>query len=132
MSTPAFPAGRYGRRRGPARQARWLIPVLVVAVVALTTVLAVVAYHRQTSEVQASVRNYAVSDSGVSVTFEVSKPADRAASCDLRARDTRGAVVGHVRVPLEAKPRTLVITRTVPTHARAVSGEVVGCRLDAG
>ncbi len=129
MSTPAFPADRYGRRRSPARTPRWVVPVLVVLVIAVTSALAVVAYKRQASEVRAAVSSYVVSADSVRVTVDVTKPANEPATCVLRALDAAGAVVGQVSVTVPPVPRRATLTHTLSTSARPVTAEVVRCSL---
>lgn len=132
MSTPTFPAGRYGRRRKTSRTPGWVVPVLAFLVVVAMLALAVVAYRRQTSDVQASVRSYVVSDENVRLTFVVTKPRNQAATCLLRARDAKGTVVGQERVPVPTAAERVTLTRTLPTRGRAVSAEVLRCAADSG
>ena len=136
MTTPAFPAafppGRYGRRRSTSRTPRWVVPALVCLVIAATSALAVSAYRRQAGDVQGAVRSYVVTSQSVRLTIEVTKPRNQPASCILRARDAAGDVVGQVKVPVPAAPGRVTATHTVPTHGRAVTGEVLGCTLGNG
>ena len=132
MSTPTFPAGRYGRRRDASRFPGWAVPALACLVIAVTTALAVLAYRRQASDVQGSVSSYVVRAEDVRLTFEVNKRRDAPATCLLRARDAKGAVVGQARVSVPAAPRRVTLTHTLPTRGRAITAEVLRCFPAAG
>jgi hypothetical protein len=66
-----------------------------------------------------------VTDSGVTVTFEVRKPADAAAACTVRARGAAGEEVGRARVEVPAG--TTRITYTLATTKPPVTADVPGC-----
>jgi len=132
VTTPVFPPGRYGRRRERPAARRWVVPALASLALAVALGLAVVAYRNQNSGVQASVTGFSIDPASVRVTFEVSRPADQAVRCLLRARDVRGAEVGRARVPIAAGPSRVIVTYTLTTHGRANTGEVYGCSAQAG
>lgn len=129
---PTFPPGRYGRRRDPARQARrrW-VTWLLASVVAIAGVAIAVKLYRQYSQAPYQVRIITVtnlSDSGVTVTFEVTKPAGRAATCTVQAHTRDGVEVGKAEVDVPAQaPQTSRVTYTLATTARPMTGEVPGC-----
>ncbi len=130
MTAPSFPAGRYGRRRERAATPRWVVPLLVAALLLGIGWLSLAAYHRQNGAVQASVRSFVIGPSSVVVTFDITRPRHRAVTCLLRARDRHGSEVGRAEVPVRAGDSDVVETYTLPTRGRAVTGEVYGCSLD--
>lgn len=128
-----FPPGRYGRRRAPGRsRRRWLTAVLLILVIALGLAIAVKLY-RQYGEAPYQVRMISVTnltDTGVTVTFEVTHPAGEGADCTVRARARDGNEVGKAIVAVSpADPGATVtrVTYTLVTTARPVVGEVPGC-----
>jgi hypothetical protein len=127
--TPAFPPGRYGRRRDPAHQRRARVLGIVVAgLVVAGAVAAGVKVYRQYLRAPYQVGTVTVNgitDTGVTVTFEVRKPADAAASCTVRALAGGGAEVGRARVDVPAG--TTRITYTLVATKRPVTAEVPGC-----
>ena len=130
MTRPAFPPGRYGRRREPHRAGRWVVPLLATAVVAATLMLAVFAYQRQTSQVQTTVRKFVVGTRDVRVTFEVHKPRQVAATCVVRARDIDGREVGRALVKVPAGRRNVTLTYVLRTSGPPVTGEVSRCTAE--
>ncbi|MEO3814038.1 DUF4307 domain-containing protein [Sphaerisporangium sp. B11E5] len=65
----------------------------------------------------------------VTITFQVSKPEDRAAVCRLRAMDTRQAEVGARDVTVPAGSSAVQLTERLRTSAPAASGHVQYCYL---
>lgn len=136
MSGPdaGLPAGRYARADKVGR--RLPLPVagaLIAAGLAALTVLAVVLGVRNTAPITGGVRSYApMSDSTVSIRLEVSKPAARPGSCLVRARGAQGLEVGRAEVAVPPDPAGREVTFVdyeLATTSRAVSGELLGCRL---
>jgi hypothetical protein len=127
---PAFPPGRYGRRRD-GRRHHWPLVVLAVLTAAGALLYAWRMYTQYGDPTyQATVIRYAdITDTSVRVDFRVRVPAGAAARCLLRARSYDGARVGLVETTVEgvAGARELVASRTVATTARPFIGEVVRC-----
>ncbi len=130
-TTPAFPPGRYGRRRDGRRH--WGLPILFGAlVVALSLVLAVRLYGQYGDpDYDARIVGWTeVTPAGMTIEFTVLVPAGGAATCVLRARSYDGAEVGRRTVTVAAAPGATTVEgrERVTTTARASHGDVVRCR----
>ena len=126
---PVRPADRYGSRRSP----RWLPALLLVAVLALATVIAVVGFRNLGSPpIQGRQTAFRVIDDGtVEVTFQVvRRQPERAAVCIVRARSRDGDETGRKEVFVPAGPGSAVASTVLRTSRRAVTGEVFGCSYD--
>ncbi|MEP6464464.1 MAG: DUF4307 domain-containing protein [Frankiaceae bacterium] len=121
------PAGRYGNRRPP--RAFYLVGGALL--LGLIVVIVYLGHQAGTPDVTYGVRAFSTGDRSVRITFEVRLPPERTAVCVLRARDRRGVEVGRreVTVPAPEGDRAVVLTATLTTSARPVTGEVNGCRL---
>jgi len=119
---------RYARSSRLPKPAR--VALGVAGVLALT---GVVSYFglKATPTLTATVVGYNVaSDHSVDVRVQVdNRESSRAATCTLRARAYNGDEVGRMDVPVAAGPHTQVLSATIKTSGRAISGEVVDCRL---
>lgn len=130
----AFPAGRYGRRRDPARQRRrrWVAWLAGALVVAAGLAIAVKLYDQYAHPVY-EVMNLNVTDlrdDAVTVSFDVRVPAGEGASCTVEGHTRDGRQVGSevIDVPPGGAGDTLVhVTHTLATTARPMTGEVPGC-----
>jgi hypothetical protein len=125
---PIFPPDRYGRRRGERRAPRW-IPLAVTAAAVLVALWLSLHLYQQygTDNYQADIVRYGeVTATGVSVTFTVSKPADRQARCRLQAVDAHSVEVGYAEVQVGAGA-SVTTTYTVPTKSRAAGVTILGC-----
>ena len=133
QDAPAFPPGRYGRRREPGRRAaRW--PVFALAGLALLAGLAIaVKLYRQYADPVYEPRVIAVrdiSERGLTVEFEVRVPAGKGAVCTVRARDYSGTTIGQTSTtvaPGAPDQTVLHATGTVVTSAKPFHGDVIGC-----
>lgn len=129
-AVPRRPAGRYDDPRPLSRA--WALGVAVVFAVLVSLGVSSV-YSRFTGASAQVVEAETLSDSAVRLVFVVSKPADRAARCALRAQDTQGRVVGRLTVTVPAQPagrRTTRVEHVVPTSSRAALADVLRCRLE--
>jgi hypothetical protein len=129
--TPKYPPGRYGRRREPRPNRRWLTAVLAGAV--LLAGLGVTwqlyqQYGPRDFEPQVQ-RFYDITDDGITVDFVVRKAADRRAVCSVRARSADGQEVGLAQVEVPAGAAAAVTYR-LATSRRPVTVEVPGCSPD--
>ncbi|MGC1212891.1 MAG: DUF4307 domain-containing protein [Micromonospora sp.] len=132
---PVFPAGRYGRRREPARR-RPLVPALLAVLLVAILGLAAMRLYTQYGDpaYDAQVITYTgITDSQVVIDFRVTVPEGGSAVCLLRARSRDGAEVGHEEVTVTARPgeRQITAQHRLATEARPFIGEVVRCRAAA-
>lgn len=129
-TTPVFPPGRYGRRRDGKRHVA--VPTLLAAVLITVLVLASVKLYRQygdpTYDAQV-IRYTGITDSRVTVDFQVTVPPGGSAICLLRARSYQGAEVGRRTVTVTATDgaRQATGSEQIPTSARPFIGEVLRC-----
>jgi hypothetical protein len=127
VTAPTFPPGRYGRRRERRPASRWLVAVLLCAVLAVALGLAVTGYRNQHRDVEAAVRSFTAGPAQVRVTFELTRPGTGPVNCLVRARNRQGAEIGRALVRVPAGRQTVIVTYSLPTRGRAVTGEVLGC-----
>jgi hypothetical protein len=132
-TTPAFPPGRYGRRRDGRRRIFW--PVLfAIAILGVSMLLAVKLYRQYGDPMYDAqvIRYTATTDSEMQIDFTVRVPVGGAAVCALRARSYDGAEVGRREVTVsgatDGDEQQVTASEPVPTTARAFIGEVVRCR----
>ncbi|MEU5949527.1 DUF4307 domain-containing protein [Micromonospora sp. NPDC047465] len=132
---PAFPPGRYGRRRERGRRRPLLAALLVIALVAALSLVAVRLYRQYGDpNYDAQVITYTgITDSQVLVDFQVTVPEGGSAVCLLRARNRAGAEVAREEVTVTARPgqRQVTAQHRLVTSARPFIGEVVRCRPPA-
>ena len=125
------PAGRYDPVRSPSLKAAIAFG-LVFGVVAT---LGAVKVYKQYGGLEVSFRSgayLALSDTAVRISFEVTTKDGRAATCLVRARDRSGIETGSADVPIPARTdgrKKTDLTYVLPTRARAVTGEVLRCRV---
>jgi hypothetical protein len=128
---PRFPAGRYGRRREPRTSRRWILVVLVIAVIAAGLAVSVQLYRQYGDPpYQPKVLSFHPAKDRVTIEFEVYKPRGQAATCIVRARAANGEEVGRAEVPVPAgdpDAESVTVTYTLATSREPVTGEVVGC-----
>ena len=127
MTQTRRPPGRYDEPRALPR------PVLVVVAGLLLAALTAGAYwafaHARSDQIDFGTTAYKVlSDTSVTVSFEVHKAADRSATCRVEAVDRDGSVVGSVDVGVGRGAR-VTMSRQLTTTARATTALVSGCRL---
>jgi hypothetical protein len=134
-TAPAFPPGRYGRRRDGRR--RRLLPVIFGVLVLAVSVLVSVRLYEQSGggpDYDPQIVGWSgVTESSMTIEFTVRVPAGGSAVCVLRARTYEGAEVGRREVTVSAAgdARQIRARESVPTSARAAVGDVVRCRPPA-
>jgi hypothetical protein len=133
-SAPEFPPGRYGRRRDPVRQRRrrLIAGLLAVVVGAAGVAIAIKLYNQYVAAPYrvSSVTTTAVTDTSVTVTFEVTLPAGSGASCTVIAETRTGEQVGGAEIPVPPAPdgqNATHVTYKLTTSERAFAGTVPGC-----
>lgn len=130
------------RRRPPGRDdersrvaQRSLAVLLGLLFVGLVGAILLLAFTRLTGDsLEAKVISYDVqAEDRVVLDVQVSKQAGGTAYCVIRARSRDGAEVGRDIAVLDAEgtpSRTARGTFTLATTARAVTGELSGCRAE--
>ena len=133
-STPVFPPGRYGRRRDPAsrQRRRWVVVGLAGLVVLAGLAIAVKLYQQyaQAPYQVTVIRVTDLSDTAVTVTFDVTTPPGQGATCTVQAHTRDGERIGFARVSVApGTPDQTVsrVTYTLATTKRPMTGEVPGC-----
>lgn len=126
----SFPAGRYGRRREPARRRPAVTAAFTAGVIAAGAVAAWLLTESYGQD-EVSERLLAFDDSvpgQVEITFEVYKPAGEGATCAVRSRDLAGAEIGYAEVEVPADASTRVeMTYVLPVEGDVNTGEVLRC-----
>ena len=130
-TNPAFPPGRYGRRRDGRR--RPVLPVVLLALVITASVLVSVKLYQRygQTDYQAQIVGWQPpTDTTMTIKFTVRVPAGASARCVLRARDYDGTEVGRrtVVVTAGADATSVAAEEPVTTKARASVGDVLGCQ----
>jgi hypothetical protein len=131
---PAFPPGRYGRRREPRRRRPWLVAVLAGLVVLASLGLAYRLYRQygDVAHVPRILSERERTDTHVTIRFEVvRRNADEPAVCHVRARARDGLVVGQADVTVPAG-RRVELTYTLATTQRAFAVDIPRCRGTRG
>jgi hypothetical protein len=130
-TAPAFPPGRYGRRRDGKRHLA--VPLIVLAIVIIGSLLLTVRLYRQYGETdyQAQIVGWTdVTATSMTIKFTVQVPDGASSVCTLRARDYGGNEVGRkdVTVTAAAGSTTITAAEKVPTTARGSVGDIIRCQ----
>ena len=128
-AAPMFPPGRYGRRREPVRRRRWPLPTLILVGLAVLSLIAVKLYFEYgTAQFAPTVlSSNKITNTSITVTFEVAKPGGAAATCTVQAFTFNDTQVGEAQVAVPAGTNVKV-TYVLATTARAYIGEVPACQ----
>jgi hypothetical protein len=129
-SDPAFVAreNRYGPGPRPRRRVAAIVAVATLALVGLAWVLWA-AFSYAYPPVRATLVGYTVTDTTVTVKFEIVKNAEYPATCTVRARNRAGEEVGRRDVTIPVGVRTDTLTEELATTGKPVTGEIRDCRL---
>jgi hypothetical protein len=132
MSTPDVLAERYGRPADPARNRRHLVIAAVVLLALAVVFVAWAAAARSRSNLSWTDLGLAsVSDSSATVTFQLSTPPGRRATCTVRVVNQGLVEVGRRDVVLGPSDTGHVRTSvTLRTTQLASGGGVKSCVLD--
>jgi hypothetical protein len=130
-TSPAFPPGRYGRRRDGRRHLA--VPIAFALLILGLSVLVAIRLYRQYGDPRYDPQIVGWTDvtaTQMTIRFTVRVPPGGAAACLLRARTYDGAEVGSrtVTVAATGDNTTIDASEPVPTTARAAVGEVLRCR----
>ena len=129
MDTPVASA-RYGRPASRTRRTLAMGAIGVLVAVALAW-FAWAAYSGRQSATGSDVGFVVVDDGTVRVTFDVTKPKAKSATCTVQAMDPWFSVVGTVRVQIGPAEHDVVRqTATVRTTNRATTGRVQSCSVN--
>jgi hypothetical protein len=109
-----------------------VLPLLITLVVAVGLLVSWSLYRNYVGDtIQSQVTKFQVrSDAEITITFQVVKDGGEPATCIVRARSEDGQEVGRAEVGVPAgRPGqdSAVVTYTLATSGRAVTGEVYGC-----
>ncbi|MEZ0073436.1 DUF4307 domain-containing protein [Planotetraspora sp. GP83] len=117
------------RPAGPGRFLAYLIIGAIVAIIAGGWGYVMVA-ARGNPEVRAEVIAFdASAPTSAQITFSVHKPADREATCRLRAVDTQHIEVGSREIDVPRGKSDLAFTERLKTSAQATAVHVQYCNL---
>jgi hypothetical protein len=130
-TTPVFPPGRYGHRRGGRR--RPFVPLIILAVVIAASLAVTVKLYQQFGQTayQSQIVGWdPPTDSQILIHFTVTVPAGAPAKCALEARDYGGNVLGNrdVVVRPAGDGTSIDAKEAVTTTAKASAGYVLGCQ----
>jgi hypothetical protein len=128
------PSSRYGPQRMAAGSRRRVAFALGVLAVAISVILAVVAYQRFSRvDVKGDINAYQVlDDQTVSVTISVTRTdPTKPASCIVRARSKDGDETGRreILVP-PSSAQTVQVSTTVKSYKPPFVGDIYGCGID--
>ena len=124
-----LPPGRYGE---PRKLPRWATALLIVGGALALVPVALAVIDRATPGTRAAVTGFEIIDANrVTVMVDVTKPADRTATCTVQARNFYSDVVGSSQVIVRGATQNIVVEKTFPTSDRAVIVEVTECLTTA-
>ncbi len=125
-----FLQDRYGKRYLSSQSTRWKIPAALVALIGLPWLLWSAGFHSTPDIRHELIAFKAIDDRSIEITYLVERNIeDLPVTCTLVARDFDKNIVGEVTDEFKANevPGRSVQTRTIPTRARAVNADVIGC-----
>lgn len=129
LTAMTTPDGRYGERRGGMSMPR-KIGLAVTGLIILGGVAGYIGWQQANPTIQGTVTSFSATTSNtVVVTFEIDKPADKSAQCELVAEDTHGAAIGSASVPILAGRAKNVQSYTLQTTSTANTVIVQSCSL---
>lgn len=119
-------------RYGPAHQRSVLLTALIasVAIAFLGWVIWAAAEQAATDVRWRTIGYSAVSDTSITVEFDVFKPAASTATCVIRALDDTSTEVGRAEVPISSAQSDVNVVYALPVTALPTTAEVEACQLD--
>lgn len=118
---------RYGAARRPPVG---LLAALVVLVVAFLGWVVWAALQAADADVRWRTIGYTdVSDTSVTVSFDVFKDAGTSVSCLVRALDAKSNEVGRAEVPIDRGRSDVHVVYTLPVTERPTAAEVTSCAV---
>jgi len=110
-----------------------VLAYLVIGAIVLAMTVgwgSVIMLSRGAPDVRGQVVSFDTSDPGaLTITIQVTKPADRTAVCRLRAVDTDGVEVGSREIEITGGNETVTRTERLQTSAPAWNGQIQHCYL---
>lgn len=125
---PRPPAGRYGPEPTDGTRRLQRVALAALVVVAMVVIGWIGSGVLRDPVIWQDVGYRVEGPTATEVTFDVTTPVGRAATCRVQALSSSYAQVGVLDVPVPAATtRTRRVTVTVPTVELAVTGVVQGC-----
>jgi hypothetical protein len=125
---PPRPAERYGAPRTGMSLGR-KFGLAAVGLCVFGGVVSYIGWQQAHPQIQGTVVKFAPGTNSVTVTFEVDKPADRAAMCVLVAEDVSHAVIGSANVPVPAGRARSTMAIGLDTTGNVNTAIVQSCSL---
>jgi hypothetical protein len=124
-----FPPDRYGRRRQTRHRSRWMMTVLIIAGVAIMSLIAVKLYLEYGNDefTPTVISDKTVTDTSMTVKFQVAKPDGAPATCTVEAFAYDNTQVGTAQVAVPAGTN-VTVTYTLATTSRPYVAEIPACQ----
>lgn len=126
---PDLMARRYGTRR-PSMLL--LASIVIVAVLFVGWVIWAALQQANKPIVWRTVGFSGLSDTSITIDFDVTKPADESVVCTVHALDASGVEVGRAQVPVTTRESDAQLSYTLQVTGRPGSAEVIDCQPTQG
>ncbi len=119
----------FNARYGVESKRRWVVPAIVIAVIALPWTIWAGAHHSK-PQIRSYLISFSVSsDREVTLRYSVERRSPKlAAICTVVARDIDKNVVGQIDDPIAGGAGKVERRITIPTRSEAVNADVIRCR----
>ena len=122
-------ASRYGKKGSPNKKRNTVLASIGVAILTIGAAYFGFANYNPVSFKDVGFR--VISNIKTEIDFEITKPTDSTATCELEALNNAFGVIGYKEVLIEASTtQTTRHTATVITTEKAVTGLVANCTLN--
>ncbi|MCF8528739.1 MAG: DUF4307 domain-containing protein [Aquiluna sp.] len=129
QTTQDLLASRYGKKSTPNKKRNSVLASLGVAVLSIGAAYFGFANYSPVSFKDVGFR--VISNIETEIDFEITKPTDATATCELEALNNAFGVIGYKKVFIETSTtQTTRHTATVITTEKAVTGLVANCTLN--